>query len=253
MTTAMTAPTDLGCGAARAVGAVTSGSAVASSSTAGDGDEPLAVGRREERFGAAFPEVLAAAQAGSAWAYRRLFEWLGRPVAGYLRGQGCDDPDGLANDVFLRAFTNLRGFRGDEDRFRSWVFAIAHNRLVDDRRRRSRRPVVEDHPVEEHTAWDDTEAAALSRLGGERVRRLLDQLSPDQRDVLLLRIVADLTVEQVATTMGKTPGAVKQLQRRALGTLRHRLDEEAVASGAHPGDGPAGRTPPAVPGVHQTG
>ncbi len=246
----MAASTDIRRSPVRAAGTI-SGPSAASVFDGVDGAVP--VGRRAERFGTAFPEVLAAAQADSAWAYRRLFDWLGRPVAGYLRGQGADDPDGLANDVFLRAFTNIRGFRGDEDRFRSWVFTIAHNQLVDERRRRSRRPVVEDRPVEEHTAPNDTEVAALDRLGGERVRRLLEELSGDQRDVLLLRIVADLTVEQVAGTMGKTPGAVKQLQRRGLAVLRRRLEDEAAASGLAGAARPGRRTPAASSGVHRSG
>jgi RNA polymerase sigma factor (sigma-70 family) len=191
-------------------------------------------------FGAAFPQVLAAAQADAPWAYQRLFDWLGRPVAGYLRGQGADDADGLANDVFLRAFTSLATFTGGEDRFRSWIFAIAHNLLVDERRRRHRRPVIAGEPVVEAAAPGSTESEALTRLGADRVRSLLVELSPDQRDVLLLRIVADLTVEQVAEALGKAPGAVKQLQRRGLATLRRRLE----------GAPDRGRTPSGSVDVH---
>ncbi len=197
--------------------------------------------KRPPSFGPAFPSVLAAAQADAPWAYQRLFEWLGRPVAGYLRGQGCDDPDGLANDVFLRAFTNLAAFEGDEERFRSWVFTIAHNLLTDERRRRRRRPTVADRPLADGVSPRSTESEALSRLGAERVDALLAALAPDQRDVLLLRIVADLTVEQVAQALGKAPGAVKQLQRRGLATLRRRL--------SGPEDG-AGHTLSASSGVH---
>ncbi|MDP9006578.1 MAG: sigma-70 family RNA polymerase sigma factor [Actinomycetota bacterium] len=145
-------------------------------------------------------------------------------MAGYLRGQGADDPEGLANDVFLRVFTNLRSFTGDEERFRSWVFAVAHNLLVDERRRQSRRPVLAGEPLMEAESPSSTESDALARLGAERVKSLLVELSPDQRDVLLLRIVADLTVEQVAEALGKAPGAVKQLQRRGLAALRRRVD-----------------------------
>ncbi len=187
--------------------------------------------RRAAPFGAAFPSVLAAAQADAPWAYQRLFEWLSGPVAGYLRGQGGEDPDGLANDVFLRAFTNLRGFEGDEERFRSWVFTIAHNLLNDERRRRRRRPWVADQPLAEGASTRSTETEALTRLGTERVDSLLGELAPDQRDVLLLRIVADLTVEQVAQALGKTPGAVKQLQRRGLDALRRRLPVPGDDSG----------------------
>ncbi len=58
--------------------------------------------------------------------------------------------------------------------------------------------------------------ADLDRLGKEWVRSVLDRLAPDQRDVLLLRVLGDLTVEQVAETLGKSVGAVKQLQRRGV-------------------------------------
>jgi RNA polymerase sigma factor (sigma-70 family) len=187
----------------------------------------------DQRLGPSFDDVLAAARADAPWAYQRLFESLGGPVAGYLRTQGAEDPDGLANEVFLQAFTNLHRFDGDELRFRSWVFTIAHHRLIDDRRRRSRRPRMADDlrdqaggPSVEPPPTEGADEAALRHLGDERVRTLLAELSADQQDVLLLRIVGDLTVEQVAAAIGKRPGAVKQLQRRGLATLRRRLEGE---------------------------
>lgn len=191
---------------------------------------PPPSGRRPAPFGATFPQVLAAAQADAPWAYQRLFEWLGRPVAGYLRGQGAADPDGLANDVFLRVFTNLASFQGTEERFRSWVFTIAHNALIDDRRRAARQPPRAGWPAAERPGAGSTEREALARLGTRQVEELLGELTAEQRDVLLLRIVADLTVEQVAETMGKAPGAIKALQRRGLATLRRRLERSGSAA-----------------------
>lgn len=169
-----------------------------------------------------------------------MFEWLGSPVASYLRDQGAPDPDGLASDVFLRVFTNLTTFEGSEDSFRSWVFAIAHNVLIDDRRKAGRRPMLARRPLDDRPWAGSTEGEALARLGTERVERLLEELSPDQLDVLLLRIVADLTVEQVAHTLGKPAGAVKQLQGRGLAALRRRLDANGV-----------GRTLSDSPDVHR--
>jgi RNA polymerase sigma-70 factor (ECF subfamily) len=72
------------------------------------------------------------------------------------------------------------------------------------------------------------EDEALSSLGAKQVRRLLDSLPETQRDVLMLRVVADLTVEQVATILGKSSGAVKQHQRRALNLLREKFQREGV-------------------------
>jgi RNA polymerase sigma-70 factor (ECF subfamily) len=179
------------------------------------------------RLGTSFPEVLAAARAGAPWAYQRLFDAYAAAVAAYLRGQGAEDPDSLANDVFLRAFTNLGTFDGDEFRFRSWLFTIAHHRLIDDRRRRSRRPQRADGEVAEaHLgAEPPADVDALANLGGVEVGRLLARLSADQREVLLLRVVGDLTIEQVAEAVGKRPGAVKALQRRGLAALRRLLEE----------------------------
>jgi RNA polymerase sigma-70 factor (ECF subfamily) len=185
-----------------------------------------------ERFGEGFDSVLAAARAGEGWAFERLFTWLARPVAGYLRGAGVEDPDGSANDVFLRAFGSLERFSGDEDRFRSWIFTIAHHLVIDERRRVARRPKsspLEAAGPEPGAPAVDAAELALASLGDERISRLLTSLAPDQRDVVLLRIVADLSIEDTAAALGKRPGAVKALQHRAMRALRARLDQEGVS------------------------
>lgn len=177
---------------------------------------------------ATFTDVLGAAQANAGWAFQRLFDELARPVVGYLRLQGAREPDDLANEVFLGVFSGIGSFEGSEEQFRSWVFTIAHRRLTDERRRLGRRPVLSDHGGEPETIGGDAESDALSSLGEERVRELLARLAPDQRDVLLLRILADLTVDQAAEALGKTPGAVKALQRRGLAALRKEISKEGV-------------------------
>lgn len=178
-------------------------------------------------FGEAFEPILAAARAGAGWAFTRLYEGLAPAVAGYLTVQGAPEPDDLTSDVFQRAFTRIGSFSGDEDRFRSWVFTIAHNVLVDDRRRRDRRPVPT--PAAPEVPGGDVEDDALRRLSEERVRRLCDLLVPDQRDVLLLRLVAGMTLEETATVTGRTTGAVKALQHRAVAALRRHLEREGVS------------------------
>src|SRR3954467_7709939 len=90
--------------------------------------------------GPAFDDVLAAAQAGAGWACEQLYRDLAPTVTGYLRLHGAVEPDDLASETFLGVFTGLAGFSGDEAALRAWVFTIAHRRLVDDWRRRSRRP-----------------------------------------------------------------------------------------------------------------
>jgi RNA polymerase sigma-70 factor (ECF subfamily) len=176
--------------------------------------------------GAAFDDVLAAARAGAAWAFEVLYRDLSPAVTGYLRLHGAVDADDLASETFLAVFRGLAGFTGDEAGLRSWVFTIAHRRLVDDWRRRSRRPQLADDgdALLPDTPGGDVEDDVLARLGTETVHRMCAGLPADQRSVLLLRVLADLTVEQVAAVMGRSVGSVKALQRRGLRTLRAGLE-----------------------------
>jgi RNA polymerase sigma-70 factor (ECF subfamily) len=74
----------------------------------------------------------------------------------------------------------------------------------------------------------DVEDEALANVGALRVREVIDSLVPDQRQVLLLRILGGLTVGEVAAALGKSPGAVKALQRRGLAAIERQLAEEGV-------------------------
>jgi RNA polymerase sigma factor (sigma-70 family) len=179
-------------------------------------------------LGEEFDTVLAAAQVGAGWGCERLWTAYAGMVGGYLRLQGMRDPDGLANEVFFHAFRSLAGFDGTEDRFRSWLFTIAHRRVIDERRFAARRPQLAEREYVEEPAGPSAEDVALQRASEQRVRALCQELVPDQQDVLLLRLVAGLTIEEIATALGKSPGAVKALQRRGLAALRRILEQEAV-------------------------
>lgn len=169
------------------------------------------------------------ARAGCPRAFERLYTSLAGQVASYLRWHRASDPDGLTNDVFVQVHRNLATFEGGVQGFRSWLFTIAHHRMIDDRRRANRQPPVQrDIATEDELGLGDVEEDALAALAHDQVRDMLAVLSPDQRDVVLLRIVADLSVEDVARMMGKREGAVKALQHRALASLRRHLDAEPV-------------------------
>lgn len=164
-----------------------------------------------------FEQVLAAARLGQPWALSMLYRSYAGAVAGYVRVRTSAEPDDLVSEVFASVFASLSRFTGDEADFRGWLFTITQRRLVDDLRRRSRQvPTTTYDPAGDARATDSAETAALDRLGEQWVRTVLDRLAPDQRDVLLLRILGDLTVEQVAQVLDKSAGAVKQLQRRGL-------------------------------------
>jgi len=126
---------------------------------------------------------------------------------------------------------NVGRFTGDEAGFRSWVFTIAHRRLLDERRSLARRPATTplSAALEVPAAGHDVEAAVERSLQVEWVRAVCDRLAPDQRDVLVLRLLGRLTIDEIASTLGKTPEAVKALQRRGFRAIGRILDHEGMA------------------------
>lgn len=170
-----------------------------------------------------FDAVLAAARDGHADALRALWTWYAPSVAAYAGRKGSREPEELTSDVFLAVLTGLATFDGDESGFRALVFTIAHRRVVDELRHRYQRgdpvPLPRDGDPAVAAA-PSAEDAALDRWGSVRARELLQGLPPEQRDVLVLRILGDLSVEQVAGVVGKSVGAVRSLQARGLARLR---------------------------------
>lgn len=172
--------------------------------------------------------LVTAAKAGCTASFERIYRQLAGQVASYLRWHRASDPDGLTNDVFAQVHRNLASFEGDESGFRSWLFTIAHHRMIDDRRRASRQPQFHaEAGVDESLGCGDVEEDAFAAMARDQVLDMLAVLSHDQREVVLLRIVADLSVEKVARLLDKREGAVKALQHRALAALRRHFDGAA--------------------------
>ncbi|MEK6278389.1 MAG: RNA polymerase sigma factor [Actinomycetota bacterium] len=177
-----------------------------------------------------FQVVLEAAKEGSEAAWAELYGELSPAVVGYLRGSGAPEPEDTLGEVFLEVARDIAKFEGDEGRFRAWVFTIAHHRLIDARRRRKRRPVelVAEPPEPVTEPISDVADEAMARIATEEVQHVLAALSPDQRAVVLLRVLGDLSVKDTAATLGKRVGAVKQLQRRGLAAVKRELERRGV-------------------------
>jgi RNA polymerase sigma-70 factor (ECF subfamily) len=182
-------------------------------------------------IGDPFERVLAGAQAGDRAAVEAIYRDTAPLVIGYLRSAGAHEPEDVASDVFVSMMGSIASFHGDESRFRSWLLTIAHRRLVDDLRKRGRRPA---DPLPEDDAvigTHDGESQAMARLRSRGVLDSLDQLTDDQRSALMLRILSDLPVSEIAAIMEKSETAVKALLRRGFASLERLLSQEEAGDG----------------------
>lgn len=142
----------------------------------------------------------------------------------FARLGDATDAEDAAAETFAAMLRSLPRFRWRGVPFEAWLFRIARSKVVDVARHRSRvRPA--DEAVLAEAA--DREADPARLLAARENRRLLvravDGLPPDQRDVVMLRFFLGRSVRETAEHLGRTDGAVKQLQFRALSTLRRRV------------------------------
>lgn len=176
-----------------------------------------------------FERWLRDARAGGSHGFTAIFEWLGPEVKRFAVGRAARDADAVTNDAFLGAFSQLISFEGDARSFRSWVFAIARNRLIDQHRAERRRPPLADGADGFDGAAPSAEKLALSGLDSERVTAMLETLTDAQQEVVVLRLVSGLSLEETAEIVGRPVTAVKRLQARALDRLRRTNPDEAVS------------------------
>lgn len=183
--------------------------------------------RNEEQ---ATRDLIGDAKRGDESAWEQIYSTLAGPVTGYLRSRGAADPEDLCSEVFFQVARDIHRFDGNADKFRSWVFVIAHRRLIDARRAAKRRPELADEAVDAvDLEGGDVEAEVMASMGNAWTARVLEALTEEQQQVLTLRIVADLSLEETADVMGKRVGAVKALQRRALIAAKRHLGEGGVS------------------------
>jgi len=176
-------------------------------------------------LGPRFPQVLSSAAEGADWAWAELYRDLSPALLRYLTSQGAVDPEDCLGECFVHMVRRLPAFIGDEAAFRAWAFTIARSRLVDSWRNAGRRPVRPTGDVQETLDLYRHQPGADGGLEQrEAVRAVLDLLTADQRSVLLLRVLDQFSVAETAAIMGKSEGAVKVMQNRALTTLRRLLD-----------------------------
>ena len=169
--------------------------------------------------------LVARAQAGDRRAIEELYLMHFDRIYGYLQlsvGNPHDAED-LTNQTFIRMLQSLDRFAWRSVPFSAWLFRIAHN-LAIDHFRAARRWQPEERPPEPPGLREPSaEDAAFDALGREAMLELVESLSPDQKQVLMLRFAFDFSNSEIAAILGKTEGAIKSLQHRALASLQRQL------------------------------
>jgi RNA polymerase sigma-70 factor (ECF subfamily) len=140
----------------------------------------------------------------------------------YLRAVAPGSAEDLAADVWVEVAASAHRFQGDKAAFRGWIYTIARRRVIDGQRRAGRRRTdpVNGERMSGFSADDHPDELVLDRASTEAaVAHVLAVLSPDQAEVVLLRVIGGLRVSQVAELLGKRPGTVRVLQHRGLRRL----------------------------------
>ena len=181
-------------------------------------------------IGEGFAAVLFAAQDGSEAAFSQLWRDTNPALLRYLRVICPAAAEDIAADTWVKTLRNLSGFRGDEQAWRAWVFTTSRRLVIDERRRKARKPAIRlsDVPLTALPYSADAGDEALERLSTKAAMQMLAELPPLQAEVILLRVVAGLDTEAVARLVGRSPGAVRVAAHRGLRRLAQIAAEAGV-------------------------
>jgi len=134
------------------------------------------------------------------------------------------DAEDLTTQTFLKMLESIGKFRWQSAPFSAWLFRIAHNLAMDHFRANRRWQPEEEVPEPDPDENTSAEAGALESIGRKSMLELIDELSPEQQQVLTLKFVFNFANAEAATILGKTEGAIKSLQHRALVSLQKQLE-----------------------------
>lgn len=173
-------------------------------------------------------ELVLRARDGDHSAFTQIYERYAPAIYRYVyyRVGEVELAEDIQAEVFLRM---LEGIHRYEDRgwpISAWLYRIAHDRMIDSIRRRQGRSQVSLETWE--GACDGPESTISARMEYEELRRTLGDLTADQREVIELRFMADLSIQEVAERLGRSEGAVKALQYRGIQSLARRLQASAA-------------------------
>ena len=177
------------------------------------------------------PELVARGQQGDRAALEELYLIHFDRIYSYLHVSvgNRHDAEDLTTQTFLKMLEKIGTFRWRSAPFSAWLFRIAHNLTIDHFRSRKRWQPEEEVPEAPGSEEPSAELAAMQTIGRESMLKLIELLSHEQQQVLTLKFVFHFPNAEVAAILGKTEGAIKSLQHRALVSLERQLTrKEAI-------------------------
>jgi RNA polymerase sigma-70 factor, ECF subfamily len=168
------------------------------------------------------------AQAGDRQALEELYLLHFDRIYSYLHMSvgNRHDAEDLTTQTFMKMLESIKRFRWQAAPFSAWLFRIAHNLAMDHFRASRRWQPEEEVPEPTGETEPSAEAAALQAIGRQSMLELIEDLSQEQKQVLTLKFVFNLPNAEVATVLGKTEGAIKSLQHRALVSLQKQISQQ---------------------------
>jgi RNA polymerase sigma-70 factor (ECF subfamily) len=168
------------------------------------------------------------AQRGDAQAFAELYRAHVDSIYRYLyyRINTVTTAEDLTADVFMKALEGLAGYQDRATPFLAWLYRIARARLVDYYRRSKHADDHEDIDAIELGADHDLDAALIAAHQSDHMQTALRTLTDEQQQVIVLRFVEGHSVEKTAELLGKTEGAIKAMQHRALQALGRALERQ---------------------------
>jgi RNA polymerase sigma-70 factor (ECF subfamily) len=159
--------------------------------------------------------------------YDRHFDGIYRYLFTRVRHQA--DAEDLTEQVFLKMVDSISRYRPQGIAFSSWLYRIAHNLLVDRYRRSGRETVELSSELRDSRPYADPALMAQSSEERRRLRQAMQRLTPEQQQVITMRFVDNLEVEEIARLTHRRPGAIHSMQHRALASLyRFLLEQDEV-------------------------
>ena len=184
---------------------------------------------QENRNGGVSPDVdwlVGRAVEGDAEAFGKLYDMYVDRVYRhvYYRVGNVTDAEDLTQQVFLKAWQAVPRYRKTATPFLAWLIKISHNLVIDFYRSR-KAGIYLDYDIVDESAGSNVEHQVEARFNQQQVRRAILQLPGDQQQVVLMRFIEDFAYPEIAATLGKSEGAVRVIQHRALAKLRKMLEK----------------------------